>query len=204
MRILLVEDEPLIAMDLESILGGLGHQVVGVAETRDEALRLAGESRPDAALIDFKQYRLEAHDKWWTYVGPPKAGVTEVYGESLAGAPRQTDWFFNLGIWPNTTFYCFPFADLCGTFVMIPLEPEKSLLRFDYYGPDRPMPEVTKACIKWMNQELGPEDIQLNITNQRGLRGIPNSSARKTIAGAAATPTCQRHSAAPRCMVRNK
>ena len=99
---------------------------------------LSGPVHKDlAALIEFKQYSLEAHDKWWTYIGPPKPGVTSAYGAPLDGATWQTDWFFNIGIWPNTTFYCFPFADICGTFLMIPLEPEKSLLRFGYYGPQR-------------------------------------------------------------------
>lgn len=143
---------------------------------------LSGPVHKDlAALIDFKRYSLEPHDKWWTYIGPPKADVTSAYGTSLDGATWQTDWFFNIGIWPNTTFYCFPFADMCGTFIMIPLEPEKSLLRFGYYGPDRPMPSVTKACIKWMNEQLGPEDIQLNITQQRGLRSFGFNQGRYLI-----------------------
>ncbi len=54
MRVLLVEDEPLIAIDLETILDRLGHQVVGVAQTRDEAMRIAGDTRPDVALVDIK------------------------------------------------------------------------------------------------------------------------------------------------------
>jgi carnitine monooxygenase subunit len=134
-----------------------------------------------AALIEFKKYKLEAHGKWWTYIGPPKAGIGSAYGAPLDGATWQTDWFFNIGIWPNTTFYCFPFSDICGTFIMIPLAPEKSLLRFGYYGPNRPMPEVTKACIKWMNEELGPEDIQLNVTQQRGLRSFGYNQGRYLI-----------------------
>jgi carnitine monooxygenase subunit len=134
-----------------------------------------------AALIEFKKYKLEAQGKWWTYIGPPKAGIGSAYGAPLDGATWQTDWFFNIGIWPNTTFYCFPFADICGTFIMIPLAPEKSLLRFGYYGPNRPMPEVTKACIKWMNEELGPEDIQLNVTQQRGLRSFGYNQGRYLI-----------------------
>jgi choline monooxygenase len=134
-----------------------------------------------AALIDFKRYALEAHDKWWTYIGPPKGNVDSAYGETLAGATWQTDSFFNIGIWPNTTFYCFPFADICGTFLMIPLEPEKSLLRFGYYGPQRAMPEVTKSCIKWMNEKLGPEDIELNVTNQKGLRSFGYNQGRYLI-----------------------
>jgi carnitine monooxygenase subunit len=134
-----------------------------------------------AALIEFKNYKLEAQGKWWTYIGPPKAGIGSAYGAPLDGATWQTDWFFNIGIWPNTTFYCFPFSDICGTFIMIPLAPEKSLLRFGYYGPNRPMPEVTKACIKWMNEELGPEDIQLNVTQQRGLRSFGYNQGRYLI-----------------------
>ena len=125
-----------------------------------------------ASLIDFKQYRLTAHDKWWTYMAPPKAGASAAYGEPLEGAAWQTDWFFNIGIWPNTTFYCFPFTDMVATFIMMPLEPEKSLLRFGYYRPERPMPKVTAASIRWMNEELGPEDIQLNVTTQKGLRSF--------------------------------
>jgi choline monooxygenase len=34
------------------------------------------------------------------------------------------------------------------------------------------MPEVTKACIRWMNEDLGPEDIRLNQSNQKGLRSF--------------------------------
>ncbi|HEY4163075.1 MAG TPA: aromatic ring-hydroxylating dioxygenase subunit alpha [Dongiaceae bacterium] len=134
-----------------------------------------------AALIDFKRYDLKAHDKWWTYIGPPKGNVSAAYGEKLESATWQTDSFFNIGVWPNTTFYCFPFADICGTFLMIPLEPEKSLLRFGYYGPDRAMPEVTKSCIKWMNEKLGPEDIELNVTNQKGLRSFGFNQGRYLI-----------------------
>ena len=34
------------------------------------------------------------------------------------------------------------------------------------------MPKVTDASIRWMNEELGPEDIQLNVTHQKGLRSF--------------------------------
>lgn len=52
MRILLVEDEPFIALDLEHRVREAGHQVVGVAESRAEAIAMADQARPDAALID--------------------------------------------------------------------------------------------------------------------------------------------------------
>lgn len=134
-----------------------------------------------AALIDFKGYTLTAHDKWWTYIGPPKSGVNSAYGESLEGSTYQTDSFFNIGIWPNTTFYCFPYANMLGTFIMLPTGPESSLLRFGYYTPDGEVPKVTEACFRWMNEELGPEDIELNLTTQKGLRSFGYDQGRYLI-----------------------
>ena len=133
-------------------------------------------------LIDFEGYRLEPHDKYWTYIGPPRKGVTEAYGVPLAGAQWQTDGFFNIGLWPNATIYAFPYADLVGTFIMNPTGPETSNLRFGYYGVEgREQSAVTKACIRWMNQDLGPEDIRLNISNQKGLRSLGFAQGRYII-----------------------
>jgi phenylpropionate dioxygenase-like ring-hydroxylating dioxygenase large terminal subunit len=124
-------------------------------------------------LIDFAGYRLRPHGEWWTYTGPPKKDLGSAYGLPLEAATWQTDWFFNFGLWPNTTIYVFPYADVVGTFIMNPTGPESSSLRFGYYGVEgRPLPEVTKACIRWMNEDLGPEDIRLNISNQKGLRSM--------------------------------
>ncbi len=124
-------------------------------------------------LIDFAGYDLQEHGDWWTYIGPPKPDTTEAYGVPLASATWQTDAFFNIGLWPNTTIYAFPYADVVGTFIMNPTGPETSSLRFGYYGVEgRILPEVSKACIRWMNEDLGPEDIRLNVSNQKGLRSI--------------------------------
>jgi phenylpropionate dioxygenase-like ring-hydroxylating dioxygenase large terminal subunit len=124
-------------------------------------------------LIDFSGYTLKPHGHWWMYIGPPKKDTTEAYGLPLKGATWQTDWFFNLGLWPNATIYAFPYADMVGTFIMNPTGPESSMLRFGYYGvAGRELPAVTKACIRWMNEDLGPEDISLNHSNQRGLHSF--------------------------------
>jgi CheY-like chemotaxis protein len=52
--ILIIEDEPLIAMDLEALVEGLGHNVTGVARTRTEAVKLAGSKRPGLILADIQ------------------------------------------------------------------------------------------------------------------------------------------------------
>jgi DNA-binding response OmpR family regulator len=52
LRILAVEDEALIAMELEDLLEDLGHEVIGPAATVEDALGLLERARPDAAIVD--------------------------------------------------------------------------------------------------------------------------------------------------------
>ncbi|MEZ0497862.1 response regulator [Sphingomonas sp. IW22] len=53
-RVLVIEDEPIIAMDIETIVRDLGHEVTGVAVTRDEAVALAMDDRPGLVLADIQ------------------------------------------------------------------------------------------------------------------------------------------------------
>lgn len=53
-RVLIIEDEPIIAMDIESIVRDLGHEVTGIAVTRDEAVTLAEADRPGLVLADIQ------------------------------------------------------------------------------------------------------------------------------------------------------
>jgi two-component system, response regulator PdtaR len=52
MKILITEDEPILADELEVIIRGLGHQVVGVAASSRRALKLAETADCDLALVD--------------------------------------------------------------------------------------------------------------------------------------------------------
>ena len=53
-RVLIIEDEPIIAMDIETIVRDLGHDVTGVAVTRDEAVAAAMADRPGLVLADIQ------------------------------------------------------------------------------------------------------------------------------------------------------
>lgn len=52
LRILIVEDEVLIALGLEGLLLDLGHEVVGCATCHEEALAQGRTLRPDLAFVD--------------------------------------------------------------------------------------------------------------------------------------------------------
>jgi CheY-like chemotaxis protein len=54
LKILIVEDEFFIALEVEEQVTSLGHTVVGTAATADEAVRMAGERRPDVVLMDIR------------------------------------------------------------------------------------------------------------------------------------------------------
>jgi two-component system, response regulator PdtaR len=51
-RILIVEDEQIIAADLRNKLRQMGHEVVGMAIAGQEAINIAEEVRPDLVLMD--------------------------------------------------------------------------------------------------------------------------------------------------------
>jgi DNA-directed RNA polymerase specialized sigma24 family protein len=52
--VLIIEDEAVIAADIEALVLDLGHRVPGVAATRSEALALAREVRPGLVLADIQ------------------------------------------------------------------------------------------------------------------------------------------------------
>jgi DNA-directed RNA polymerase specialized sigma24 family protein len=53
-RVLIIEDEPMIAMDLKGITETLGHQVTAVARTHGDALVAATRDRPGLVLADIQ------------------------------------------------------------------------------------------------------------------------------------------------------
>lgn len=53
-KIMIIEDEAVIAMDLEGIVMDMGHRVTGVARTEGDALDLAAKERPDLILSDIQ------------------------------------------------------------------------------------------------------------------------------------------------------
>ena len=50
--VLIIEDEPVIAMDIEELVSSCGHRVVGVATTEAEAVQMAEQHRPGLILAD--------------------------------------------------------------------------------------------------------------------------------------------------------
>jgi CheY-like chemotaxis protein len=61
-RILVVEDEALIAMDLQALLEEAGYDVLGPANSSAAAMALIDTVEPDVALLDVNLGRSDAFD----------------------------------------------------------------------------------------------------------------------------------------------
>lgn len=60
LRVLVVEDEFLIAADLTDLIEERGHVVIGTAATLEKALRLVDGNPPDTATVDLRLKRGES------------------------------------------------------------------------------------------------------------------------------------------------
>jgi len=54
LRVVVVEDEPFVRLDIELALQNAGHTVVGAADTADGAVELARQKLPDAMIMDVR------------------------------------------------------------------------------------------------------------------------------------------------------
>lgn len=53
-RLIIAEDEQIIALGMQIFLSEAGHEVCGIAKTAPEAVRLAEQHRPQLALLDVR------------------------------------------------------------------------------------------------------------------------------------------------------
>lgn len=87
--VLIIEDEPLIAMDLEALMSELGHHVVGVARTHKEALALAKGRKIGLILADIQladgSSGLEAVNDLVEFVEAPVIFITAFPERLLTG-----------------------------------------------------------------------------------------------------------------------
>lgn len=53
-KVMIIEDEAIIAMDIHSIVSEMGHHITGIARTRGAAVDLGAKERPDLILADIQ------------------------------------------------------------------------------------------------------------------------------------------------------
>jgi len=88
--VLIIEDEPMIAMDLEGLVESLGHEVAGIARTHTEAVEAVNRRRPGLVLADIQladgSSGLEAVNEILSSVNVPVIFITAYPERLLTGA----------------------------------------------------------------------------------------------------------------------
>lgn len=86
MKILVVEDDVMLADFLEEVLQDIGHNVCAIAGRVDDAVRLIREHRPDIALLDMQlqggEYGTEVADRLAATDDLRGMGILYVSGEA--------------------------------------------------------------------------------------------------------------------------
>ncbi len=96
-KVLVVEDESLVAKDIHNMLRGQGYDVVGVLATGEEALRAMPEAKPDLVLMDIvlkgEMDGIAAAERIWEEYGVPVIYLTAYADETTLARAKITEPF---------------------------------------------------------------------------------------------------------------
>lgn len=96
-RILVVEDEVVVAMDIQMQLIGMGYDVTATEFTGEQGVRKAGELKPDIVLMDIqllgRMDGVTAAERIWSEHRIPVIYVTAHYDEQTANRAKHTEHF---------------------------------------------------------------------------------------------------------------
>ena len=105
-NILIIEDEPIIAMDLETLVEGLGHSVCHIARTHKEALKAVRANRPGLILADIQladgSSGLEAVNEILTTFQVPVIFITAYPERLLTGVRPEPTFLIAKPFQPDT------------------------------------------------------------------------------------------------------
>lgn len=103
--VMIVEDDPLIAMDMQDLVKDLHHRVVGVARTRGEAIDLYRRHRPGLILADVKladgSSGIDTVNEILTHRDIPVVYVTAYPEELLTGEANEPTFIVRKPFNPN-------------------------------------------------------------------------------------------------------
>ena len=94
-RIVVVEDEAIVAMDLRAKLEDLGHSVLATCHSGEEAVRLVHQVLPDLVLMDIRlsgeMDGIQAAGQLWESLGIPVVFLTAYADETTLDRAKLTE-----------------------------------------------------------------------------------------------------------------
>ncbi len=130
-------------------------------------------------IIDQSSYQWDIAGKVIQFVG--QGGAPDKLPYSVSG-PRtlsgRSEGFIITFLWPSTAFIVLPGANVLLVFQMNPTAPEATFEPLHYFTLDGEIDASTRSAVDWFNEALGPEDVVICESVQRGLHSLGYTSGR--------------------------
>jgi phenylpropionate dioxygenase-like ring-hydroxylating dioxygenase large terminal subunit len=124
-------------------------------------------------VIDQESYRWTIEGKVIEFLG--RGGTAEKL-PYVMGAERlftgRNEGFQIVFLWPNMAFLILPGASMLLVFQMIPDGEETTAEPLLYFGLGDDLDAGTASAVDWFNNILGPEDVEIVESVQRGLHSL--------------------------------
>lgn len=124
-------------------------------------------------VIDQDTYQWTIEGKVIEFLG--RGGTAEKLPYALHEARQFTgrDLGFQIVfLWPNVAFLLLPGANMMLVFLVNPTGPETTAEPLLYFGLEGHVDRGTEAAMDWFSNKLGPEDVSLVESVQRGLHSM--------------------------------
>ena len=125
-------------------------------------------------LVDMSTYTVETHDTWSIQYGTCRT-CNSAYDFDGGETPLP---FMTAYMYPALAFVVFPGTEGVVTFTFVPTAPEATRQVFAYYAPGNDLTETELAALDYFQNVLGPEDVDLVETVQKGLHSLGYNQGR--------------------------
>ena len=131
-------------------------------------------------LVDMSSYQVETHNGWSIQYGTCRT-CNSAFNYSCSEDNPQP--FMTAFIFPTLAFVKFPATEGIATFSFLPTSAEVTHQVFAYYAPGDELTETEVAALDYFAKVLGPEDVDLVETVQKGLHSLGYNQGRFIIDG---------------------
>ena len=117
-------------------------------------------------LVDMKTYEVRTHGIWSSHFAEAGKHENAAYDVSGASVTQHAVWW----LWPNTCLLRYPGRGNFMVFQVLPAGPERTLETWDFFFETSELVEAEVQSVRYVDEVLQVQDIDLVESVQRGMR----------------------------------
>ncbi len=127
-----------------------------------------------SSMIDMDTYKVKTHDLYSSHMAKARLGENSAYNIADATVTDHAVWF----LWPNMTLMRYPGRGNFMVWRFYPISAAETYEEFDFFFETAEPNESEKEALRFIDEELQPEDIGLVESVQRGMNTPAFNSGR--------------------------